>query len=282
MERHAQEEQHDFCSKRNEDHVDAKLVDGAGKAWEALLCDAVAGRAQGRHEGGCHGNACNEGRGLLLAGVAQPSCKAAGKRDEQVPDRGRRVVEEGAGLVGYGREEEVEGGGCKADEHLERQAGDRVAQKAPVGRCDGVGDGEHRAHERADEHGAHDGLGGVRVEANRGNEHGNDEDAHVRAVKLRSAHEAFADLRPGSATFSHVEGTPEGCDAPTCPACASARACCFALLGHRCTSKIPVLTHLNARLVHSCAPKVGCPRKTVFQPLDCANASSGAALPAVR
>jgi hypothetical protein len=40
-----QEEQHNLCGKRNEDHVDTKLVERAGKARKALLRDTVAGRA---------------------------------------------------------------------------------------------------------------------------------------------------------------------------------------------------------------------------------------------
>ncbi len=200
-------------------------------------------------------------RWLLLAGVAQPARKAAGKRDEQVPDSGGRVVEECAGLEGYGREEEVDGGGCKADDHLERQAGGGVAKKPHVGRGNGVGDGEHRAHKRADEHGTYDSLGGVRVEANRGYEHGDNEDAHVRAIELRATYEAFADLRPGSAAFSHVKGAPEAV-APRRAQLSSALVPAALSFSAIAAPRNPGSTYPYVSLVHSCAPKVGQQRCT--------------------
>ena len=144
-----------------------------------------------------------------------------------------------------------------------------MSQEAHVCRCHGVGDGQHRAHERADEHGTHDGLGGVRVEADRRYEHGDDENAHVGAVELRAANEALSDLWPGCAAFPHVKGTPEPCETSMDPAFVGTG--CFGLLCHgRAPRFLSFMWHMMSRhtFLLSGAPRgFLCPKRGATTPI---------------
>ena len=89
---------------------------------------------------------------------------------------------------------------------MEHEAAQGVAHKRPIYRSDTVGDGEHGPHERADEHGAHDGDVGVGVQANARNDHCDDEDAQVRAGESGPVDKALADHMVGRASFADIEG----------------------------------------------------------------------------
>ena len=89
---------------------------------------------------------------------------------------------------------------------MEHETAQGVAHKRPIYRSDTVGDGEHGPHERADEHGAHDGDVGVGVQANARNDHCDDEDAQMGARKTGTVDEALADHMVGRAPFADIEG----------------------------------------------------------------------------
>ena len=92
--------------------------------------------------------------------------KAAGERDSEVPHGGRRVVDNGGCGGAKGRELKVQRGGDQAKGHLQRKAGDGFDGNLAVERGNAVCHGKNRAHERADEHGAHDGDVRIDIEAN--------------------------------------------------------------------------------------------------------------------
>ena len=92
---------------------------------------------------------------------------------------------------------------------MEHEAAQGVAHKRPIYRSDTVGDGEHGPHERADEHGAHDGDVGVGVQANARNDHCDDEDAQVRAGESGPVDKALANDVVGGSSLADVEASAE-------------------------------------------------------------------------
>ena len=60
---------------------------------------------------------------------------------------------------------------------MQRKAGDGFDGNLAVERGNAVCHGKNRAHERADEHGAHDGDVRIDIEADARDQHGDDEDA---------------------------------------------------------------------------------------------------------
>ena len=212
LERHAQDEQHRLGRKRDKDHVDAELVERGEKKRPVGNGDAVARGAKRRHEGRRHRDAGDERGGLLVARVAQAAREASGEGDDEIPDRGRGVVDDGRRGGGERRELEVERRGKQAERHLQGEARDGLDGDLAVERGDTVGHGEDRAHERTDEHGAHDGDVGVDVEPDARDEHRDDQDAEVRAGEARPADKAPPDHAVGGTTLADVEGALEKAD----------------------------------------------------------------------
>ena len=209
MERDVQGEKHEVCRERDEHDIERKLVERTYEHREVLHGDSAAGGAQRRHERRRDRDAGDEGRRFLLARVAEAAGKAAGEGDEDVPDRGARVRKELVGLYREGRHQEVDRGRGEADGDLNGKAEEGVAEEVPVRSGHGIRDGEDRPHERADEHGSHDALGRVGVEPDRGDEHGDDEDAEVRAVQSGVVDEASAYGLIAGTALAHVEETRE-------------------------------------------------------------------------
>lgn len=207
--RGAQQQQDEHGGKRDKDHVDAELVQRAQREPQVHGGDAVARGAQRRHQRGSHGDARDERGGLLVARVAQASREAAHQRQDEVPYRGARVVRHGLRHAGDGGEIEVERRGDETENHLDDEPRRGVARQGAVKRRRGVCDGEHRSHEGADEHGAHDGDVRVGIQANARDDHGDDEDAQVVAVESRPVDKALADHMVGRASLANIEGVLE-------------------------------------------------------------------------
>lgn len=123
----------------------------------------------------------NERRRLLVARVTQPARKAARERDGKVPYGGCRVIDDGGRGGAKGRELKIQRGSDQAKDHLQREAGNCLEGNLAVERGDAVCHGKDRAHERADEHGAHNGDVRIDIEADTRDQHGDNEDAQVRA-----------------------------------------------------------------------------------------------------
>lgn len=209
FERRAEQEQDDLGGKADKDHVDAELIERGEEEPGVGRGDAVARGAQGRHEGRCNCDSRDDGGWLLVTRVAQRAGKTSHQREEQVPHSGVRVVGKGGRHAGGGGEYEVYGGRYQAKCHLQREPGQGVARKRPVERGRAVGDGEHRSHDGTDEHGAHDGDVGVRVQADAGDDHGDDEDAQVRAGESGSVDKALANGVVGGSPLADVEASAE-------------------------------------------------------------------------
>ena len=88
---------------------------------------------------------------------------------------------------------------------MQRKAGDGFDGNLAVERGDAVCHGKDRAHERADEHGAHDGNVRIDIEADACDEHGDDEDTQVRASQTRPVYKTLADHVIGRASLANVE-----------------------------------------------------------------------------
>ena len=88
---------------------------------------------------------------------------------------------------------------------MQREAGDGLDGNLAVERGNTVCHGKNRAHERADEHGAHDGDVRVDIEADACDEHGDDEDAQVRAGQACPVYKTLADHVIGRASLANVE-----------------------------------------------------------------------------
>ena len=88
---------------------------------------------------------------------------------------------------------------------MQRKTGDGFDGNLAVERGDAICHGKDRSHKRADEHGAHDGDVRIDIEADARDEHGDDEDAQVRAGQACPVYKALADHVIGCASLANVE-----------------------------------------------------------------------------
>ena len=116
--------------------------------------NAVAGGAQGRHEGCRYGNS-RKHRSLLLAGHLHYACGSA--------EQGYHDIEDGRARAGFqlrgvgqleGRKQEIQGGSGQGDAHHHQQVPCRVAEEFDVVYAARQPYADNRAHKGGYQHGA--------------------------------------------------------------------------------------------------------------------------------
>ena len=163
--------------------IDGKKIEGSQQEAQLHGGNAVAGSAQGRHQGRGDGHP-GDHVALLLPGVADAAGQTAEQGDQHIPYGGGGAGDHFAGGRRQRRQGKVDGGSDQTDDHLGAEASGGPAQHGQIADSQGVAHGEDPAHQRRHQHGADDYRRGVHIQTDGGNKDGHDQNPHIGAVDM--------------------------------------------------------------------------------------------------
>ena len=174
-----------ICREADEYGVNEKEIERAEEVEDMPRGQSVARRAEGRHKGRGDGHAGND-VALAFRAEGDKACRAAAGGDEHVVDSRRGASQEFRLRIAQGRDEEVDHRRQHADERGHAEVAARTFKQLEVADAHGQPHANYGPHERRHEHRADNHRRGVYVQAERGDEYG--ENQHPQ----RGASEAHA------------------------------------------------------------------------------------------